>query len=80
MREHFKVFELADLFVTQAGTELSEMRTYDRDLLDAGGPVQLRAHLRQMHRSIGRVHRNSWRAALYSALADSDWYVNGGAF
>lgn len=78
--KHFEVFELADLFAAQAATELAETLTYDRDLFESGGPVQLGAHLWQMHRSISRPHKNSWRAALYSALGASSWYVDGGAF
>lgn len=78
--KHFEVFDLADLFAAQAATELAETLAYDRDLYESAGPVQLRAHLWQMHRSISRVHKNSWRTALYSALAASSWYVDGGAF
>ena len=36
------------------------------------------AHLERQCRSRRQGNLNSWRAALYDALAESDWYCDGG--
>jgi hypothetical protein len=75
---HFETFGLATLYTTHAGAELVNVYV---DLLDAEGlrdPLILKSHFLETARKRRLPVRNSWQAALYRALADSDWFREGG--
>jgi hypothetical protein len=72
---YFKDLNLALRFATEATAEIGELA----DLLDDLGTPDLRyAHLSRVARIERQKRKNSWKAALYEALAKSDWFQNGG--
>ncbi|RBM22972.1 hypothetical protein DEH69_03710 [Streptomyces sp. PT12] len=74
MLHHFRTFDLASLYGSQAAQEMSALRHY---LKDKDGKA-VAAHLKGMADSWFQVDRNQWRAAMYQDLANSSWYINGG--
>jgi hypothetical protein len=75
---HFNAFELAKLYSIQAAVELIDIR--DR-LLKAGareGPAGVRLDLEESAVSRRAAQKNSWRAAFYTALSESDWFCEEG--
>lgn len=75
---HFETLELDALYADHAVSELSEIKRRLRDLYDAGGSDAVEEDLRLSATSITGVHVNSWRGALYTAAADTDWFCDGG--
>jgi 5-methylcytosine-specific restriction endonuclease McrA len=75
---HFGVFGLARLYGAQAAVELENIRFHLEKLLMEAGPAGVRAHLIVVAESCEQASVNSWRTAMYKALAASDWFVAGG--
>jgi hypothetical protein len=78
VRHHFEVFELAELYGSQAAAELAEIAYEMAQVHDAGGEQAVKEHLDLTAASRGMVNRNHWRTAAYRALAGSPWYCSGG--
>lgn len=78
VESHFREFRLAALYSTHAGAEMVEIY-YD---LSASGRTPSANEVREYLAEKGENRRNrvmnSWQAAMYAGLADSDWYCNGG--
>ena len=75
---HFEKFKLERIYAANAMDELSEMRSRLIKLADAAGAGAVQTELGDWARSRGMAAMNSWRVALYRALADSDWFCSGG--
>ena len=75
---HFRVFGLAKLYGAQAAVELQNIRFHLRKLLVEAGPAGVRAHLIVVAESCEQASINSWRTAMYKAIAANDWFVAGG--
>jgi len=75
---HLKELKLQELFTSNAGSRLSEIRTRLANLHRDGGEDAVRAHLREDLVSMEADHKNSWVAAMYRAAVTSDWFCNGG--
>ena len=76
VRNHFYVFSLAELYGVHAASEL--VNIYFDIVSNPLPTAELQAHLREQASNRRRVVRNSWQAALYQALAQSDWFCGGG--
>lgn len=74
---HFKVFKLSVLFSSNANEDLVTLKEQLDKLFANGGAADVEAHLVE---EASRYHRrpNSWQYALYHALAQSRWFVEGG--
>lgn len=75
---HLESFKLAELYASHAAVELENIRFSMTDLFALAGPEGVQAHLMREARSRAEAHQNSWQAALYRALAQNDWYCQGG--
>lgn len=78
VKQHFIVFKLAELYCTHAAVEL--INVY-QDLVDSSrlrDPQQISMHLQSIANRRRRPFANSWQAAMYQALAESDWFCSGG--
>ena len=75
---HFDLFGLARFYAFQADRQVAGIRhilgRLDRDV----GPHAVQLHLQEFAESWSDAEPNSWEAALYAALAGSDWFINGG--
>lgn len=80
VRFHFHEFRLAKLYRLKAVTELGGIQHQMLTVLRSGGASALQQMLRTQAESRAQYDRNGWQAALYDALADSEWYCSGGGF
>lgn len=75
VENYFRDFELASRFAVEAASEMSSLSDY---LAPLGTGELIETHLQQIA-NVERVRRkNTWKAALYEALAGSTWYRDGG--
>ena len=77
VKRHFDVFKLARLFTSNAGNELGELRFHLVKNL-GGDKTVIQLHLKEQAESCRNAYANSWRTAMFEALSDNDWFLNGG--
>ncbi|TKI54808.1 hypothetical protein E8L90_04775 [Brevibacillus antibioticus] len=77
IRQHFKVYNLATLYGSHAGSELASI-AYLLEQAAEDGPDGVRNELKKQASSRHRAHLNSWDAVLYSALSESEWFCSVG--
>ncbi|WP_107487806.1 HNH endonuclease [Streptomyces sp. M1013] len=75
---HFNFFGLRRQYALAAAGKLATDRLQHAGLLQRVGPDELRLHLQEAAEGFWSTAGNTWEGALCSALAESDWYVNGG--
>ncbi|MFI6967112.1 HNH endonuclease [Streptomyces sp. NPDC050255] len=75
---HFEVFNLAELYSSQAGRNLNSIRQQLDDLLETTGPQSVRAYLEGEARTRRAARLNGWETAAYQAWAQDDWFCAGG--
>lgn len=75
---HFHAFKLGVLYSVHAGSELNNIEDDISRLAQKEGAAGLKEEFIQ--RALGRREkiRNNWQAAMYSALADSEWFCREG--
>lgn len=78
VRAHLDTLELTTLYALHAAEELVNNRQSLQDLHLAGGAVAVQAHCREVQGSRQAAYLNSWQAACYGALVDSDWFCANG--
>jgi hypothetical protein len=74
---HFDLLRLREFYALRAAVELVESKDIFRRHFADGVDV-LRSELRYTARSRQGINRNSWKAALYWGLAESDDFCNEG--
>jgi hypothetical protein len=72
---HFNKLDLAKRFAVQADTELAGL---GHMLSELKARDMIQAHLSCIARAECKIRRNSWKAALFDALAESEWFQGGG--
>jgi hypothetical protein len=75
---HFEVYKLGELYSHHATSEMSSIRRLLRQMFSVQGSVGVREYLMGCEASAREHDMNSWKAAMYAALAANDWYCNGG--
>jgi hypothetical protein len=75
-RTHFTKHDLATLFTSNAGNELSQNKEQFQDLFAKCGPNGVRDYLVNELKYCTR--KNDWKTALYKALSENDWFCNTG--
>lgn len=78
IRNHFEIFKLNSLYVSQSGALLSNLRYRVIDLYERGGSEAVTDYFCAEAESRVRYCLNSWETAIYLALSESEWYCNGG--
>jgi hypothetical protein len=78
VQHHFRLFNLGSLYGSLAGSEMAAIKGTLGRVFESAGSIAVREHLLDQADSRAANHCNSWQAALYSGLADSDWYCSGG--
>ena len=78
VKNHFSSLSLAKLYTSQAAVELTNISHTLESKFKHLGAVGVKFYLGEAADSRFRVNKNSWRTALYKALAQDDWYCNGG--
>jgi 5-methylcytosine-specific restriction endonuclease McrA len=78
VQKHFETLQLARLYSVQAATELGDMKYFLTKLYHMAGPDAVRQHLLDRAESCEKQHINSWKTAMYYALAQSLWFYMEG--
>ncbi len=74
VESHFKSFKLARRFSVEAASELSELSIKLAGL----GSNDIKMELAEQARIQMKLHNNSWKTAMYQALAKNQWYCSRG--
>ncbi|MFA6900572.1 MAG: hypothetical protein WC256_10240 [Desulfurivibrionaceae bacterium] len=74
----FDFLGLAGLYSSQAARETAGIRKNLQRHFDFGGPDAVREELEYQYDSRQANQANSWQTTTYKALAESDWYCEGG--
>ncbi|MCG5496589.1 HNH endonuclease [Ectothiorhodospira variabilis] len=74
LRNHFNTFKLAPLYSSHAAEELASIEYVSRRVYNDSGSIELKRHLTDIADGKRSVNLNSWQAALYSCLSESDWF------
>jgi hypothetical protein len=75
---HFRVLDLGMLYAIHGATELTGRRAFFEGVASKDGAAGLASLLSSEASSRLSSERNSWQGALYTGLAMSDWFCNGG--
>lgn len=75
MKNHFILFRLSKLYKIYAIDDIeSSMKTF-QSLKRSSGVAGLKKHLQDTCESVRYYRKNHWKAALYQALSESNWFV-----
>lgn len=75
LANYFRDFKIAWRFGIEAASEITSQAAY---LIEIASPQERRTHLERVARVERRERKNSWKAALFEALAQSEWFQNEG--
>jgi len=78
LKYHFTSLNLAELYISHASEELLSIYFSVQRLFDSGGKKAVQMHLQDTAQSRASVYKNSWQTAMYTALANNEWYCDGG--
>ncbi|MFL0090077.1 hypothetical protein V3A08_14995 [Tenacibaculum maritimum] len=78
INNHFELMGLDSLYASHSGVELAEIKHNMIFLFNNGGSDLVKNFLENIYLSNKKFNLNSWRTALYHALSNSNWYINGG--
>lgn len=78
LKLHFTVYELSELYCAQAAAELIDIRYGILKIRAHGGEEGVRMHLQAEAESRTYAAKNSWKAAMYRAMAESAWFCREG--
>ncbi|SJL83947.1 HNH endonuclease [Vibrio palustris] len=74
LKHHFITFDLAALYSSHAAEELANIEFIARKIFEDSGSIELREYLSDMADSRKQVSINSWQAAFYTCLYESNWF------
>ncbi|WP_018402793.1 HNH endonuclease [Marinobacter gelidimuriae] len=74
LRNHFNTFKLAPLYSSHAAEELASIEYVSRRVYCDSGSIELKRYLTDIADGKRSVNLNSWQAALYECLSESDWF------
>lgn len=75
---HFRAFKLGHKYAVLAASDLSSLVGLLANHIGPGGVHEVRRFLTSCATSESQIHVNSWRSAMFSALADSAWFCEHG--
>ncbi|MCK5384618.1 MAG: HNH endonuclease [Alphaproteobacteria bacterium] len=78
VRAHFNNFDLARRLPIAAGSRLQEVQSILRQNYMEADALSVSDFLGKEAKICEGIHKNSWQTAMFWALAESEWYRNGG--
>lgn len=78
VRNHAKDYNLLDRFSVEAADEIPSIRDILLQHAKTLNASQIRQQLQSQEVANRNQHINSWKTALYQALAENTWYCEGG--
>lgn len=80
MENHYEKFDIKKLYLSHSAVEYNSIKPHMEQLFRIRGANEVRFHLETAHKSKISQDINSWQSAFYSALLNSEWFINGGFF
>lgn len=77
-RTHFNDFKLSKRFSIEAADELSSLISMLIDYSKDASAEDVRINLEREAMNEYKIHKNSWKTAMYQALASNDWFCQSG--
>lgn len=77
-KHHFRAFSLNKLYSIEAANELGNIKDQIEDYYKRDGSFGVKRFLQECQSSRSKLYLNSWQSAMYSALANDEWFCNGG--
>ena len=78
VRTHFNDFNLSKRFSVEAADELTSLISMLNDYSADTSAEGVRNNLEREAMNEYKIHKNSWKTAMYQALATNDWFCLGG--
>jgi hypothetical protein len=78
LERHFDALRLGTLYGANAASELVSRRVRLKQIHAAGGAGELKLHLDAEFASAELADKNSWRSAMYAAVANEAWFCDVG--
>lgn len=78
VKNHFKSLHLNRIFSSNSANEMAGIKNILEMNFISGGAARVSEFLSNQAFSWTKVNLNCWQAVLYSTLANSHWYCNGG--
>jgi 5-methylcytosine-specific restriction endonuclease McrA len=75
---HFKILSLNSLYAAQAAVELTNINHRLNSIYKISGAKSVRQYLLENAESRLNANKNSWQTAMYTAIANDNWFCNGG--
>ncbi len=79
VKYHFDLYDLGTLYTSEAAAELADISYLMKILRNDIGPEAVQEHLSATAQSCEINRMNSWKSAMYQALASDPWYCDKGA-
>lgn len=73
---HFIKYKLNKMYTPQAISEINSMKMILKNKFREEGTLSVEMYLRDIANSKKEFHPNSWQAATYKALSESEWFCN----
>lgn len=78
LENNFSVLELNILYSANAARRLATLQNKLTILLASGGTGKVKKHLKEEYDNEFQINKNSWETAMFRALSENDWFINGG--
>lgn len=78
VKNHFESLKLNELYSTQAAVEMAQINYRLLNIYNVLGATGVRDHLLEGAETRSHANINSWQTALYSAIANDNWFCDGG--
>lgn len=78
VRNHFRLFKLGALYASHAAEELASQQLSLSQLHVTNGVLGVQEHLHDQAATRRAFQLNSWQTACYAALAEDEWFCDGG--
>lgn len=78
VKYHFELYQLNSLYKSEAASELRNISFQMKKLFRSGGPDAVKQQLIERAESSLHERLNSWRSAMFQALANDVWYHTTG--
>lgn len=78
VKYHFDTLQLNGLYSVQAAVELININFGLREIYTTKGASGVKKHLLKQAQTRKHANQNSWQSAMYSAMAEDEWFCDGG--
>lgn len=78
VKSHFTSLKLGERYAVLAAGELGSISAILRSFISKSGRIGVQEYLKACAASESDLHKNSWKTAMFHALANDDWFCQTG--